>query len=514
MLRMTRTESGLVRGIAGNNARITVYKGIPFAADTSGENRWRAPQPVTPWEGVRDCYTFAPITMQKTPGEDREAFYSKEWHVEPEIAMGEDSLALNIWTPANSTEDKLPVYVWIFGGGLQEGYSHEMEFNGEHMAARGVVVVTVAYRLNVFGFLAHPDLTKEDPEHPANFGFLDQKAGIEWVKRNIRNFGGDPDNITIGGQSSGGISVFCQMASPQTEGLFQKATIQSSAGGCFPTHYPRNFFGLTQTLEEAEKAGADFLREYLGCETITEARKLDAFFIRDRFLDFMGKSFPRFVQCIDGKFLVKDPVESLLQDEIHRVPFLFGFTADEVNILPEGSTVGEMIEWADRNFDGKGKQLIELAIRKAGSNAPEDVREACRLNVNEISTHMLAETYTKQGRTAYTYVFDPTMPGDDAGSFHSSDLWFSFETLSSCWRPFKGYHYDVARKMCNYWTNFIKNGDPNGKDADGSDMPCWPRYNDSRQNMQFFDDVTLDAPLSDGVLNFAVEENLKYYSNK
>ncbi len=515
MLRMTKTESGLVRGVAGSNARITVYKGIPFAADTSGENRWRAPQPVTPWEGVRDCYTFAPITMQKTPGEDRDAFYSKEWHVEPEIAMSEDSLALNIWTPANTTEDKLPVYVWIFGGGLTEGYSHEMEFDGEHMASRGVVVVTIAYRLNVFGFLAHPDLTRDQPDAPANFGFLDQRAGIEWVKRNIANFGGDPENITIGGQSSGGVSVVAQMVSPTTEGLFQKATIQSSAGGAFSAEYPHNFFKRTQSLENAEAEGAAFLKEYLGCDTIAEARKLDAFFIRDKFVEYLSKTFHRFTECVDGVFFKKEVTDYLMADEAHRVPFLFGYTTDEIIYKPDGETLDDLKAWADKNYGEKGAEIYELAVRTAGSEDPVAIRKALNVNVNAVSNYMLAELYAEQGRPAYTYVFNPTIPGDDhPGSFHSSDLWFSFETLSSSWRPFKGYHYDVARLMCNYWTNFIKNGDPNGKDADGTDMPFWPKYNDAGKNLQFFDEVSLAENGMDETMKAIVSENMDFYKNR
>ena len=166
MLRTTKTENGLVRGLMGTNARITVFKGIPYAAPPVGENRWRAPQPAEKWEGIRKCYEFGPITMQKIPGEDPNAFYSKEWHVDPEVPMGEDSLRLNIWTPARSADEKLPVMMWIFGGAFKEGYAHEMEFDGERIASRGVILVSVAYRVNVFGFLCHPDITAEAPEAP------------------------------------------------------------------------------------------------------------------------------------------------------------------------------------------------------------------------------------------------------------------------------------------------------------------------------------------------------------
>lgn len=514
MLRMTKTETGMVRGVAGNNARITVYKGIPFAADTSGENRWRAPQPAEPWEGVRDCFVFPPITMQKTPGEDPDAFYSKEWHVDPDIAMSEDSLALNIWTPAKTTDDKLPVYVWVFGGGLTEGYSHEMEFDGEHMASRGIVVVSVAYRLNVFGFLAHPDLTRDQPDAPANFGYLDVKAGLEWVKRNIANFGGDPDNITIGGQSAGGLCVMAQLASPTTEGLIQKATIQSSSGGFFPAVYPPCFFGPYRSLEASEKQGAAFVKEYLGCDTIAEARKLDAFFIRDKFVEYMEKTGHRFVQCVDGKFLEKDPTDYFINNEIHRVPLITGYTTDEVNFLPKGDTLDELVAWGDKNLNGHGKEYIDTAIKQAGSTDVEAVREAARININRTSNYMIGNLYEAQGKPVFTYEFNPSMPGDDAGSFHSGDLWFSFETLANSWRPFDGHHYDVARKMCNYWCNFIKTGNPNGKDNDGTDLPFWPEYKDGHRNMNFFDEVSLSESGPSEVTDLIVKLNYDPYFNK
>ncbi len=188
MLRETVIETGKVRGTPGIDARITVYKGIPYAAPAGGENRWRAPQPAEKWDGVRECFEFAPIAMQATPGKDPDAFYSKEWHVDPEVPMGEDCLAVNVWTNARTGKEKMPVYVWIHGGGLAEGFSQEMEFDGERIASRGVVLVSLNYRLNVFGFLAHPDLTAEAPDAPTNFGFLDQLAALKWVKKDFGTF--------------------------------------------------------------------------------------------------------------------------------------------------------------------------------------------------------------------------------------------------------------------------------------------------------------------------------------
>ena len=227
MLRRVKIENGIVEGLPAADPRITSFKGIPFAAPSVGENRWRAPQPAKNWDGVLKAYAFAPISMQATPGLNKNDIYTREWMVDPEIPMSEDCLYLNVWTPAKSPDEKLPVYVWFFGGGLQVGHPAEMEFDGERIARRGIVVVTVNYRLNVFGFLCHPEITAEAPDAPANFGNLDQQFGICWVKRNIAVFGGDPDNITIGGQSAGGGSVMSQLTAANEEGLFQKVIIQS-----------------------------------------------------------------------------------------------------------------------------------------------------------------------------------------------------------------------------------------------------------------------------------------------
>ena len=247
MLRTARTENGLVKGLPAADPRITSFKGIPFAAAPVGENRWRAPQPAADYKGVYEAFQFAPISLQAPIKADETHLYDREWHVDPDTPMAEDCLYLNIWTPAKSADEKLPVLVWYFGGGFQVGYTSEMEFDGERLARRGIVVVTINYRLNVFGFLAHPEVTKENPEAPTTFGLLDQQFATAWVKRNIQGFGGDPETITIGGQSAGGMSVLCQMAQPENEGLFQRGIIQSAL---FSEVYPSHEGPGTGSLKE------------------------------------------------------------------------------------------------------------------------------------------------------------------------------------------------------------------------------------------------------------------------
>lgn len=254
MIRIAETENGTVRGLPAADPRVSAFKGIPFAAPPIGEKRWRAPQPCKNWKGILDAFTFAPISMQDVPGLGTD-IYCREWHVDPDIPMSEDCLYLNVWTNAKSTDERLPVLVWFFGGGYQWGYTSEMEFDGERLARQGVVVVTVNYRLGALGFLAHPDITAAQPDAPCNFGSLDQQAGVRWVKRNISSFGGDPDNITIAGQSAGGGSVLAQMACRDNEGAFNKAVVLS---GMFRSPYETNPFLFRSLLKRQRSLGRSF----------------------------------------------------------------------------------------------------------------------------------------------------------------------------------------------------------------------------------------------------------------
>lgn len=467
MIRTVTVETGIVKGIPAADPRITAYLGIPFAAPPVGKNRWRAPQPAESWEGILDACRFGPIAMQVPPATGDMNVYRREWNVDPDLPMSEDCLQLNVWTPALDAGEKLPVFVWYFGGGLQVGHPAEMEFNGERIARRGIVVVTVNYRLNAFGFLAHPEITAENPDFPANFGNLDQKFGTEWVKRNIAAFGGDPNNITIGGQSAGGGSVLAQVASPLNEGLFQKAIVQSGIVlGPYVNMFPNRLGGLA----DAEKIGEDFFR-FLGVKTLAEARALDAFYIRDKMLEynFFWGTVP------DGHYLVDEVMTSLLKNKRQVVPMLMGRTTNEFPSVPGQDTI---------------EAFSEMVRSRYGSRA-EAILAACSAeNIDELKTKGTFSPIelgirTLYQRTAelenapenYYYVFDAEIPGwDNPGCFHSVDLWFSFETLAVCWRPFVGKHYDLARQMCNYFCNFIKSGNPNGLDTDESPMPDWLPY--------------------------------------
>ena len=440
MLRQVMTENGALRGLPGADPRITVFKGVPFAAPPVGKNRWRAPQPCENWEGVRDAFAFGPISMQDTPGIG-DGLYDREWHVDPDIPNSEDCLYLNVWTPAKTPDENLPVLLWIYGGGFQWGYTAEMEFDGERLSRRGIIVVSAAYRLGAFGFLAHPDLTKEQPQSPGNFGLLDQQCALRWVQRNIAAFGGDPSRITLAGQSAGGGSVLQQMTCEENYGSICGAVILS---GMIRALDEENDLFRPLSLAKAEEKGKDFLA-FLGVSTIEEARELDAVFIRDRYAQY-AQDHQRMFPIEDGIFCKGDTLERFIAGDRARVPVISGNTGDE--------------------FTVNGINIVEKTVKETFLKTRE-ADPACP--------------------PLYYYRFDPDIPGwDHPGTFHSCDLWFFFETLGKCWRPFTGRHFELARQMCDYFANFVKTRDPNGNGWNGETLPLWKPYSrECRSQMDF-----------------------------
>ena len=466
MLRVVDVKNGRIEGLPAADPRITAFKGIPYAAPPVGDLRWRVPQPAENWDGVLKAYKFGPMPMQRIPGADPDFIYTREWFVDTAAEMSEDCLTLNVWTPAKSADEKLPVFIWYYGGGYREGGTWEMEIDGERIARRGIVVVTVNYRVNAFGFLAHPQLTAEQPEAPTNFGFYDQRFANIWVKENIAAFGGDPDNITIGGQSAGGGSVCAQLTSPLAEGLFQKAVIMSGfTASVFPNpiHNPRTF-------ASQEATGVAFF-EHLGVKTLEEARKLDAVYVRDKCNEFEKPFGFTFSTATDGVFQTGSANSNILSGRYQNMPLFVTRTSSEFFTSMPAEDMEQFREKAKELFGARAEEFVEAC----GDDLAE-AKKKSSVCVIDTAARVLAARNKELGVTdpIYYAVFDPSMPGwDNPGTFHSSDLWFWFETLAKCWRPFKGYHFDLARQMCNYLTNFIRSGDPNGPDNDGVPMPQW-----------------------------------------
>ena len=489
MIRQVKTENGWIRGIEAADPRITAFKGIPFAKPPVGENRWRAPQPCDNWEGVRDAFRFGPISMQWIPGLGDD-IYCREWHVDPEIPMSEDCLYLNVWTGAKKAEEKLPVLVWFFGGGLQCGYTAEMEFDGERIAKRGIVVVTVNYRVGALGFLTHPEITAAQPDAPANFGNLDQQAGLRWVQRNIAAFGGDPENVTIAGQSAGGGSVMSQLACKANKGLFSKAVVMSAM--IFDPYMQREI-GRPELLKDAEKKGEDFFA-FLGVKTLEEARAIDGVTLQRSYEKYMQGHIP-FFTVQDDLFCTGDPIALYVKGDCVPVTMMAGNTGSEFpNSIPADSEEALAAE-AKRLFGEKADEFLALP----GAREKKEGLGYGAASGIECTVKGVFSAVAESGRKGYCYCFDPEMPGwDHPGTFHSSDLWFFFETLAKCWRPFTGKYYDLARQMCDYFCNFIRSGDPNGNDLFGEALPAWASWSrETPCTMKFLTDGA--TPVSEGL---------------
>ena len=509
MLKRVKVESGILEGYFGYDPRITVFKGVPYAAAPVGELRWRAPQPVPHWEGVRPALKYGPIAMQWTPGLDPNDFWSRELHPSgPDYDMSEDCLYVNIFTPAKNADEKLPVLFYIHGGGYQGGYPYEVEFDWEHMARKGIVVVAVTYRLGVFGFMAHPELSAESPDSPkGNYGIEDQLCALRWTKRNIAAFGGDPERITIAGQSAGAGSVQCLLTSPKAEGLISGAIIQSAVSADFADLGPS--FLRTGALERAEQAGVAFF-EKAGIKSLSEARAIPA----DELFRRSSEARTFFAPVVDNILLFETAFDAYLHNSHHRVPVLTGYNRGEIRgFMRRGglpNTVEQYDEFAHRygEHEEKFRSLCPVTT-------DADVEE---LFSGDAFTGMIAGAYlfgtvqAREGRSTYLYEFDPDIPddkSDNVGSFHGAELWFAYDSLARSWRPFRGHHYDLARKVSSYWVNFVKTGDPNGTDNFGDPLPEWnPFTEDDPFMLGIGNEIGPKTPGLDEITKFRIDHTL------
>ena len=354
--------------------------------------------------------SFGAAAMQVTW--DPKSFYGREWRASGSVPFNEDCLYLNVWTPAaGKTDKKLPVAMWIHGGGYREGFGFEPEMDGgEDWASRGVILVSVTYRLGVFGFFSHPLLSKESPNGVSgNYGLLDQAAALKWIHNNIAQFGGDPDNITIFGQSSGAGSVQSLCASPQSRDLVSKA-ISMSGGGL-----GKSIFVLSlDTAQLVNKAMMDFF----GKTTLEEMRALSFDELTQMTKEYADTTKKRmfFGPVIDNYFLPGSFSDLARANGIADIPYMFGFTANDM------------------------------------FNMRQAIADFCLLREK------------KSDKPAYAYMFSRQLPGDGSGAFHSSDLWYVFHSLRHSWRPFTKADDALSLRIVDYWTNFAKYGDPNGKE--------------------------------------------------
>ncbi len=509
MLKQVWVEEGVLEGYFGYDPRITVFKGVPYAKSPVGELRWRSPQPMPHWDGVRPAQKYGPIAMQWTPGADPGDFWSRELHPSgPDYDMSEDCLYLNIFTPAKEADEKLPVLFYIHGGGYQGGYPYEVEFDWEHVARRGIVVVAVTYRLGVFGFLAHPELSAESPDAPkGNYGIEDQLAALRWTKRNISAFGGDPDRITIAGQSAGAGSVQCLLTSPMSEGLIAGAIIQSAVSAEFAD--TGTSFIKTGKLSRAEQAGEEFF-EKAGIKSLAEARTLPA----DELFRRFSEAHAFFAPIVDNVLLLRDAFDAYVHDEHRRVPVLTGYNRGETrafmrrDLLPR--TLEQYNEFAARY--GKYEEAFRSVCGVASDGDVERLFDSDAFTAMTAGAYLFATVQAREDRTTYLYEFDPDIPDDkspNVGSFHGAELWFAYDSLARSWRPFRGKHYDLARKVASYWANFVKTGDPNGTDNFGDALPEWRPFTENDPFMLGIgNEIGKREPELDDITKFRINHTL------
>ena len=461
-----KTNKGKVRGAYTADKQVREFKGIPYAAPPVGDLRWQPPQPAAKWKGVRDATAFGNRCMQAP-------IYSDMRFRDP--GPSEDCLNLNVWTPANAKKGKLPVMVWVFGGGYQAGGTSEWRQDGQFLAHRNVVVVSMNYRLGIFGFFVNSELAAESPHHASgNYGLMDQNAAIEWVQKNIAKFGGDPHNITIFGESAGSMSVSSLMASPLSRGRFQHAIGES--GGAFFT----GTRGM-QPLEVREKKDADYARDVFGTSSVAELRKIPAAKMLD---EMMKPGTPRshFGVDVDGWFLPESVHDIYAAGQQAHVPLLAGWNADEqraeVIFANPQPTAQSFKEWAEKEFGANAEEFLKLYPGETDAEAVLSAGDFASDNFIVYSTWRWLEAQVDTGNApVYHYRFDLGGPGDKfhpkaIGAFHSDDIEYVFGTLDSrlgaTWRP---EDYKLSNEIGEYWTNFARTGNPNG-----NDLPNWPTY--------------------------------------
>lgn len=432
-LQMVQTAYGTVQGTREDGAAAVLFKGIPYARPPIGNRRWKRPEKPESWQSVRVCDHFSPTSIQGGKNANPyAAFYDKEFY--PVVMpSSEDCLYLNVWTPAASPEDRLPVMFWIHGGGFGGGYGHEMEFDGEAFARQGVILVTINYRTGLFGFMAHPELSAENPEGiSGNYGIFDQIAALAWVRENIAAFGGDSDRITIFGQSAGAKSVEILCATERTHGMMQRAVMHSGGG--------IGAIREDQTLAGMERIGEEIFR-FMGADSLEAMRAMPAHALQEAIQDFRPSTLKGFglylVPNIDNVLLDRVSADKILRGEHNDLDYMLGFNRDEL----------------------AGFTQMEQGVFR------------------------FAENQVRHGRRpAHVYSFERKLPGDDAGSFHTAELWYVFGSLGRCWRPFTDGDYRLSKQLVSYWCNFAKTGDPNG-----DDVPEWPAWLSERRAYQMLD---------------------------
>lgn len=469
---------GRVEGVTADG--VTSFKGIPFAAPPVGDLRWRLPRPVKPWEGVRKADHFGPECMQASfnrPGA-------------PPVLASEDCLYLNVWTNAKSADAHLPVMVWIYGGSFMGGSGSQPAYDGTHFAQKGVVLVTLNYRLGVFGFLADRGLDAESPHHVSgNYGLGDMIAALKWVKANVSRFGGDPARVTVFGESAGALAVGILAVSPSGKGLFQRAISESGGAPLSPAQLGEAGYSVVApfpSLSSAEDMGQRFLAK-VGAQDIAAARALPA--------ETLLKAQPSLSPVEDGYLLPIDAYQRLHSGRFNSTPILVGTNSNEGAFRPFRAqftgTTPDKFEAHVRAAFGKYADQILAAYPHATADQAEQASEDLFFRDTALAwkTWAWARLQAQRGHDkAYLYYFDRSSPQEPLGPAHTEEIPYVFGTVGTSTRGFgppgPAGPADVAlsQQMQSYWINFAKSGDPNGPG-----LPHWPGFSASAPQAMYLD---------------------------
>jgi para-nitrobenzyl esterase len=478
-LGVLQIESGLINGYYNEKTDVTIYKGIPFAAAPVGDLRWRPPQPAVPWKGVRECVQFGPSPMQVKPVPF--LFLGPEFVV-PQQPLGEDCLYLNVWTAAKSSHEKRAVLVWIYGGGFVTGGAAAPGYSGEALARQGIVFVSFNYRLGIFGFLSHPLLTNESPHHSSgNYALMDQIAALNWVKKNIGVFGGDPDRITIAGQSAGSASVNCLLASPLARNLFQGAIGES---GSLVLENP---LLKMRSLSEAEKEGERIAKK-LNVANLKELRAISADQLQQKAAEF-------FSPTVDGYVMPRSVAEVFKNNQQLHVPLITGWNGDESLLLGIASR---------ENFAKQGSEFGADSglFRKYFPSTTDSESIASQITLSVDKTMGVPEyiwaTRQNENTTAKTFLYlfvrKPPAEGEKKrfGAYHTAEIGYALHNLDSIHRVWIPWDRQLEKMMSDYWVQFVKTGDPNKPG-----LPVWGSFTGENPQCIVFGDSAVAAILQD-----------------
>ena len=459
--------SGALSGFASRDGLVRSFKGVPYAAAPVGALRWRPPQPVAAWQGTREANRFAPICPQPTPMPG--AFYQREFFQSAE-PQSEDCLYLNVWTATPSGTDPRPVMVFFHSGGNALWSGSMPVFDGTSLARKGAVVVTLNYRLGALGFFAHPELDAESPNHVSgNYGLLDQQAALRWVKTNIAAFGGDPERVTIFGQSAGGQDTGYAIASPLAKGLFRRAIVES--GGVF---------FRASTLASAEDGGKKMVAD-LGAPSVAALRDMPAAEIVAR----VGRKFGTYViePVLDGWVLPRDTPEAIAAGQLNAAELLIGSTANEGSQLMAPTTPDGLNAMIKRRFTTQADPIAALYTGTDAETATA-AQDQYMSDFKAAMDRLTAGLFVRQGHPAWVYSFDRAAPGSDpvkVGAFHCGELAYVFGTQNTIDRPWEDTDRTLAGEMSSYWVRFAATGNPNGPG-----LPDWPAYDEKSRYVKDF----------------------------